>query len=117
MPKILSEIPSDGTKNGVAAVLFMQATMVSMDTMSALNSSPWTSENFGADPEKAKTSREYVTHSVVVSGAFCIASAVIARSMWPLIGMVVTNLYLWWIYDRALKRGASSGSTDWSNNQ
>jgi hypothetical protein len=113
MANLVRDIPTDGTKNGVAAVLFMQATMVSMDTMSALNSSPWTSENFGADPDKAKTSREYVTHSVIVSGAFSIAASVIAQSFWPLVGMLVTNVYLWWIYDRALKRGAASGSTQW----
>lgn len=115
MATLLGDVPTDGTKNGIASVLFMQAGMVSMDTMSALNSSPWTSENFGADQEKAKTSREYVTHSVVVSGLYCVASAVIAKSMWPLIGMAVINVYLWWIYDRALKRGASTGSTNWRN--
>lgn len=109
------ELP-DGVRGPVAAVLFMQAAMVSMDTMSALNSSPWTSENFGADPAKAKTSREYVTHSLVVSGAFCVASAAIAKSYWPILGAVATNVYLWWIYDRALKRGATSGSSDWTNN-
>lgn len=106
----------EAVKGPVAAVLFMQAAMVSMDTMSALNSSPWTSENFGADPEKAKTSREYVSHSLIVSGGFCLASAVIARSWWPIIGAVATNGYLWWIYDRALKRGAATGSSDWSGN-
>jgi hypothetical protein len=98
----------------VAAVLFLQSAMVSMDVMSALNSSPWTSENFGADPEKAKTSREYVMHSVGVSTAFCVSSAVIAGSWWPIVGAVVTNGYLFWIYDRALKRGAACGSTGWA---
>ena len=113
---MMDKVVMSDVRGPVAAVLFMQATMVSMDTMSALNSSPWTSENFGADPEKAKTSREYVTHSVVVSGGFCLASAMIAKSWWPIIGTLATNLYLWWIYDRALKRGARSGSTDWMNN-
>jgi len=103
-----------GIEGPVSAVLFLQAINSTFDTMSALNSSPWTSENFGADPEKAKTSREYVTHSVVVSGALCIIAAYIARSWWPLIGMAVSNAYLWWIYDRALQRGACAGSTDWS---
>ena len=87
--------------------------MTMMDVMSALNSSPWTSENFGASPEKAATSREYVTHSLVVSGGLAIMSAMIARSFWPLVGVAVADGYLWWIYDRALKRGAAGGNTQW----
>lgn len=98
----------------VAAVLFLQAGMLAMDTMSALNSSPWTSENFGADHEKAKTSREYVRHSVITSSVFIFASAIIAKSVWPIIGGIAVNAYLYWIYERALRRGATSGSTDWS---
>lgn len=105
-----------GISGDVAAVLFLQSINSAMDTMSALNSSPWTSENFGADPEKAKTSREYVAHSIAVSGAMCVLAAYVAKSWWPIIGMALTNAYLWWIYDRALSRGACSGSTDWSGN-
>lgn len=108
----------DAKLNGnreVSAVLFMQAGMYAMDAMSTLNSSPWTSENFGADPEKAKSSREYVIHAVVASGFFCTLSAIIAQSWWPIFGALATDIYLWWIYDRALKRGAASGSTNWEN--
>lgn len=97
----------------VSAVLFMQAGMYAMDAMSTLNSSPWTSENFGADAEKAKTSKEYVCHAIAVSGVFCTLSAVIAESWWPIFGAAATDVYLWWIYDRALKRGAASGSAGW----
>lgn len=100
----------------VSAVLFMQAGMYAMDSMSTLNSSPWTSENFGADPEKAKSAREYVMHSLVVSGAFCVTSAAIAQSWWPILGALATDAYLWWIYDRALKRGKAAGSQDWQAN-
>ena len=105
------------TRGPVAAVLFLQSGMYAMDAMSTLNSSPWTSENFGADPDKAKSAREYVWHAIGVSGAFCIVSAMIAKSWWPILGALATDAYLWWIYNRALSRGASSGSTNWSNGQ
>lgn len=103
----------DGDR-AVAAVLFMQSSMIAMDTMSALNSSPWTSENFGADPAKAATARGYVAHSLMVSGGLSVLSATIAQSWWPIVGMVVTNVYLYWIYERALGRATASGSTDWA---
>ena len=109
----MDDIQLEAIRGPVAAVLFTQGVMVSMDVMSALNSSPWTSENFGADPEKAKTSREYVTHSVIVSSAIGVASAIVGKSWWPIFGTAATNAYLFWIYDRALKRGATAGSIGW----
>lgn len=104
----------DGARGPVAAVLFMQAGMYAMDSMSTLNSSPWTSENFGADPDKAKSAREYVLHSIAVSSVFCVTSAVIAKSWWPILGALATDSYLFWIYERALKRGADAGSDGWA---
>lgn len=111
----MTDLQLEAVRGPVAAVLFTQGVMVSMDVMSALNSSPWTSENFGADPEKAKTSREYVTHSIVVSTAIGVTSALVGKSWWPIFGTLATNGYLWWIYDRALARGATAGSEGWAN--
>lgn len=113
MPNIL-----DGTggasSRSVSAVLFLTSAMTTLDAYSTLNSSPWTSENFGADPEKAKSCREYVVHAIVFSLAYSIAGSVIAGNAWPLVGTVVTNAYLYWLYDRALKRGAVAGSNNWA---
>lgn len=110
----LLEFGGDKGSRAISAVLFMQAGMYALDAMSALNSSPWTSENFGADPVKAASCKEYVTHSVVVSTAYCVASAIIAESPMPIIGAAVNNTYLYWLYHRALKRGAVSGSGGWA---
>ena len=110
--------PFDGagaaSNRSVAAVLFLTSAMTTLDAYSTLNSSPWTSENFGADPEKAKSCREYVTHAIIFSLAYAFASAAIAGNLWPLVGSVITNAYLWWLYDRALERGAVSGSSNWA---
>lgn len=105
----------DGPASGraVAALLFMTSAMTTLDAYSTLNSSPWTSENFGADERKAKSSREYVTHAVVFSSAYAVASALLAGSWWPVVGSAVANSYLVWLYDRALKRGANTGSSGW----
>jgi len=98
----------------VGALLFMTSGMNALDAYSTLNSSPWTAENFGADPEKAASCREYVSHAVVFSFAYALMGAVIAGTWWPLGGTIVTNAYLVWLYNRALNRGAVAGSEGWA---
>ena len=106
---------TDGTGNALAALLFMSSAMMTLDAYSTFESSPWTAENFGADPIKAKSCREYLMHAVGYSLAYAIFSAIISKSWWPVIGSVVANAYLVWLYLRALKRGAVNGSTGWVN--
>ncbi len=100
-------------RDAAGAILFLQGTMTMMDVMSALNSSPWTSENFGASPEKAATAREYVMHALVVGASIDVVAALVAKSWWPIIGAAATGTYLYWIYERALQRGSQSGSSGW----
>lgn len=104
---------AETTQRSLSAVLFMTSAMTTLDAYSTLNSSPWTSENFGADPDKAKSCREYVTHAVVVSTGYAVASSIIAENWWPLAGSIIANVYLVWLYERALARGAESGSSNW----
>lgn len=101
-----------GDRRALAAVLFLQSLMTVMDTYGTLNSSPWTAENVGADADKVKSLREYVTHAVVFSSVTCVASAVIAGSAWPVVGAAAANGYLVWIYNRAVTRGRATGSSD-----
>lgn len=103
-----------GAGNVGAALLFMTSAMMTLDAYSTLESSPWTAENFGADPVKAASCKEYLTHAVVYSMAYAVASAVIAKSWWPVVGAVVSNGYLIWLYLRALDRGKTTGSTGWA---
>lgn len=105
----------EAARRALAAVLFLQASTNAMDAFSALNSSPWTAENFGADEEKAKSCREYVLHAIAVTAFYGIAAAAIARSMWPILGTLIADVYLWFLYSRALKRGREAGSVKWAN--
>jgi len=100
-------------KKEVAALLLMTASMMTLDAYSTFQSSPWTVENFGADEEKAKTCKEYLTHAVGYSTVYSIAAAWLAKSYWPVVGAGIANGYLIWLYMRALERGRQSGSTDW----
>ena len=106
-------------RNELAAILFLQASMNTLDAYSTLNSSPWTAESFGADERRAKALQEYVAHAVAYSMLYAVAAAVIARgrtATWAIFGgALVTNIYLVWLYMRASKRGRAAGSKDWSN--
>lgn len=106
--------PLSNDKNVVGALLFLAAGTNALDVYSALNSSPWTAENFGADPEKAASCREYIFHSILVTSFFGITSGVIAQSWWPIIGTILANAYMWWLYNRALSRGAVAGTGGWA---
>ena len=101
--------------NIAGAILFLAAGTNVMDVYSALNSSPWTSENFGADEEKARSCWEYVMHSVAWTSFYCIVAAWISRSWWPIIGGLIANVYMIWLYRRALERGRKAGSKNWKS--
>lgn len=104
-------------KRELGALLFMTSAMTTLDAYSTLESSPWTAENFGADAEKAKSCREYMVHAVVFSMVYAIVSAIIAESVWPVAGALASNGYLVWLYQRALKRGAATGSAGWAKGE
>jgi hypothetical protein len=107
-----------GTRNALGAVLFMTASMNTLDAYSTLNSSPWTAESFGADPRRSKALKEYVTHAVFYSLGYAAASAWIVQGSigwWIILGALITNVYLVWLYMRASRRGREAGDTDWMN--
>lgn len=104
----------DGGRVG-GAILFLAAGTNVMDIYSALMSSPWTAENFGADEEKAASCREYLAHSIGWTSFYCISAAIIAESWWPVAGLVMSNAYMYWIYQRALARGEEAASEGWAS--
>lgn len=106
-------VSAGGDSRALGAILFLAAGTNVLDVYSAVNSSPWTVESFGADPEKAKAVRKYVAHGAVVTSFFCVVSAVVAHSWWPIFGAVLANIYMMSLYAHALKKAQQSGSTDW----
>ena len=106
-------------RNELAAILFLQASMNTLDAYSTLNSSPWTAESFGADERRAKALKEYVAHAVAYSMLYAIAAAILARgakATWAIFtGAAVTNIYLVFLYTRASRRGRAAGSKEWAN--
>lgn len=96
------------------AGLFIMCVAEALNAYGALNSSPWTAENFGADPEKAKSCRQYVLQADIVNVALGIGTSLVSESPWPLVGMIGMVVYMHWTYEKALKKGAVSGSDNWA---
>jgi len=105
------------TGDTAAAILLITSYGQIWEVISALNSSPWTAESFGADTAKAKSAREYLAHSTISGGLMAAIAARVARSWWPLIGAGAGVGYAWWIYSRALRRASNSGSDGWGAGQ
>ena len=105
---------SDAARVG-SAILFIQASTNAMDVFSALNSSPWTSESFGADPDKAASCRRYVYHSLGVTAFYSFSAAALAKSFWPILGWGIAAAYMYMLYERALEKAQASGSTSWGD--
>lgn len=98
----------------LAAILFINTSTMTMDVYSALNSSPWTAQSFGGDPEKAQACRHYVYQSIGVTVFYGVAGTVIARSPWPIIGTILADAYMFYLYETALRKAVAKGSTGWS---
>jgi len=75
-----------GPGNAVAGLAFMVAFGEAFNIVSALNSSPWTAENFGGDPAKEASVRKWVHQSIGICAALGTVGSVMTRSWAPLIG-------------------------------
>jgi hypothetical protein len=99
--------------DAAGAILFVTSYGQIWEVISALNSSPWTAENFGADAGKAASAREYLAHSTGNGAVIALIAAWVSRNKWPLIGAGIGIAYAWWIYNRALGRAERAGSVGW----
>lgn len=103
-----------GAQGQASVGLFMVAAAESFNIFSAMNSSPWTAENFGADERKSRSAQEYVIISVVANEGLGLGASLLARNYWPLVGTTAVSLFMWWLYRRALARGKTAGSSGWA---
>jgi hypothetical protein len=107
--------PSLNGASGASVGLFLVAAAESFNIFSAMNSSPWTAENFGADDRKAKSAQQYVWISIGANEALGVGASLLAGNWWPLIGTTLVSAFMYFIYQRALAKGMAAGSTGWQN--
>lgn len=104
---------ADNANAGAAAGMFLLAVGEAFNVYGAMNSSPWTAENFGADPEKARSCRRYVMLADFANIGLGIGASLVAQSPAPFLGILAITVYMHVMYERALKKGAVSGSENW----
>jgi hypothetical protein len=101
--------------DAAGAILFVTSYGQIWEVISALNSSPWTAENFGADTGKAASAREYLAHSTANGAVIALIASAVSRRWYPLLGASLGIGYAWWIYQRALRRAVASESVGWGS--
>lgn len=98
------------TARTTTAIAFMVAVGESYNVMSALNSSPWSAENFTADDEMTASLMKYVKWTAAVNVTMGVVASYIDGTAWPLAGTVAVTVLAWWMYDRAAKLGMQRNS-------
>ena len=105
-----------GYLDAEGAALMLTTLGLGFEVMSAMNSSPWTAENFGADEAKAASCWKYTIQATFINAAMGAGASMLTKTWWPLIGTSVVSLYMAWTYRQAPNRGMANGNTDWHNN-
>lgn len=111
----MPDLSVGGSINTGGAVIGFSITLAGLafEVFSAHCSSPWTSESFGGNPEKARSARRYVWKSIAVTEVLGVGGMLLVRSTMPLIATSAVSLYMWWTYDKALTKAARTGSQTW----
>lgn len=106
-----------GSINAEGSLIGFSITLaaVSFEVFSAHCSSPWTSESFGGNPEKAASARRYVARSIVVTEVIGLGGMLLARSWLPFAATSAVCAYMYWTYEVALNKAAKSGSQNWGS--
>lgn len=95
------------------AALFLTTMGLGFEVMSALNSSPWTAENFGADEARAKSCWKYTLQAAGINAAMGLGASVLTETWWPLLGTSTVSLYMALTYRAAINRGRKNGNNGW----
>ena len=80
--------------------------MFAWDIFSAFMSSPWSTEAFGGDTQKAASARRLVQIGAITAVTAGGTASYLTKSWWPLVGCAGGAAIMWYLYDDALKRAA-----------
>ena len=110
-----SDLTSSSSINAKGSAIGFSITLAGLafEVFSAHCSSPWTSETFGGDPEKARSTMKYVWRSIVITEVLGVGGVLLAHNVAPLIATTLVSLYMFWTYTRAMKTAVSNGPQQW----
>jgi hypothetical protein len=98
-----------------AAGLFLMACGSAFEVLSAMNSSPWTMESFGADERRAAAGMKYTYIGLGMALAIAGGASLLTGTLWPLIACALISVLMLYIYKRALAAGQAAGNRGWHN--
>lgn len=97
-------------------IAFLVAYYGVFEVYSALNSSPWTIETVGADPDMAAAARRRVRQAIVNSIAAGVFASWLDGNWWPLIGTLAADAYMLWVYEDAIHRAEAKAADSTNGN-
>jgi hypothetical protein len=98
-----------------AAGLFLMSLGSAFEVLSAMNSSPWTIENVGADPEKAASAMKYTYLGLGMAGAIGGGAALLTGTIWPLLGVAIVSVVMILVYRHAIANAQRTGGRDFGS--
>lgn len=114
-----SNFTSKGGVNAEGSIVGFSITLAGLafEVFSAHCSSPWTSETFGGDPAKARSTMKYVWRSVAITEVLGVGGVLLAHNVMPFLATSVVSIYMVWTYVRAMRHAVSQGSdgASWSS--
>lgn len=105
-----SGINAEGSAIGFSITLAGLA----FEVFSAHCSSPWTSETFGGDPQKAASTMRYVWKSIAITEVLGVGGILLAHNIAPLVATTLVSIYMWWTYTRAMQKAVAAGAETWT---
>lgn len=96
-----------------AAGLFLMSLGSAFEVLSAMNSSPWTIENVGANPQRAKSAMKYTYLGLSMAGAIGVGASLLTGTIWPLLGIAIVSALMIFVYRHAIKSAEEQGNTGW----
>lgn len=104
-----------GMLSAQAAGLFLMSLGSAFEVLSAMNSSPWTMESFGADERRAKAGMKYTILGLGMAMTIGAGASLLTGTIWPLVGIALISIVMFFVYKNAIKLGREAGNTGWAN--
>jgi len=95
-----------------AAGLFLMSLGSAFEVLSAMNSSPWTIENVGANPDKARSAMKYTYLGLGMAAAIGAGASLLTATIWPLLGVAFVSILMIFVYKHAIGNAIQNGSSD-----
>ena len=107
----VSDITSGINASGSLVGFSITLSGLAFEVFSAHCSSPWTSETFGGEPERAASTMRYVRKSIIVTEVLGVGGVLLTDNLLPLVATTIVSGYMWWTYEEAMKHATQGNTT------